>query len=309
MKNIIILFLFTLSFSASAQTYFDLEKDDNYKCNWINSMPQTTDLSSLKKYSDEKIIEIFNELVNNSNIEFNYPQGGCQHRAQIMSMFLESSLMIEHSKVWLFAPIDLEYNRNERLFIEDPNDITTDSFINWNYHVAPIIINSNNDTLVIDPSIDNKEPMLINDWLNAIGNSRISKYTFINPDNYFFYVKQQGENLTNTISGCFYQYTGFTKDNFTLEKGLALNDIAIAFYNKYVIQLQNSKPDSQQLNDLKLIFGNATTIGNIFSFNNENYSIEVKNAIERQVQIVSEAQNSYDKKLKYWKKVINKLEQ
>lgn len=306
MKTIINLLFCFICFFTSAQEYIDLEKTEKYKCTWSNSLPETSNLDNLKKYDDLKIQEIFNELSYNSNIEFNYPQGGCQHRAHIMSMLLENKLNIEHSKVWLFAPIDLEFDKKETLFIEDKNQFTNDSNIKWNYHVAPILINSTNDTLVIDPSLDRKKPIKIQEWLNKIGNSEISKYTFINPQNYFFYVKKKDDKFTNVISGCFYKYIDYTKNSFTLERGLALNDLAIEYYDKYIKDLQSD--NKNKLEDLKLIFGNATTIGNIFDFKNGNYSNDVKDAINRNDKIVREAHKSYNERLEYWKKIIIELD-
>jgi hypothetical protein len=307
MKLIINLFTCLLFLSVTAQEYINLETSEKFQCNWSDSHPDTSELDILKKYETSKIQEIFNELSYNSNIEFNYPQGGCQHRAHIMSMLLDKKLNIEHSKVWLFAPIDLEFEKKEMLFIDDKNNLTTDSNIKWNYHVAPIIINKNNDTLVIDPSLDRKKPLEISKWLKKIGNSQISKYTFINPNNYFFYVKKKDGKFTNVISGCFYKYIDYTKNNFTLEKGLALNDVAIEYFDKYMTNLQSKNTSTEKLQDLRLIFGNATTIGNIFDLKNGNYSNDVKTALERNQEIVNDAQKSFDIRLEYWKKIIVEL--
>ena len=201
MKNLIFsILIFGITFASFSQEHFNVNEE--YPCQ--GCVNYSADFNSQKKYTKEKINSVFDSIVN-SGIEFNYPQGGCQNRAQIMSMYLTKKHKIEHSRIWLFAPIDLKKGDKRTLFISDKNKLT--DTIQWNYHVAPSVLVQNGtkvDTLVIDPSINSIKPLKVNEWLDAIGNSKISKYTFLKSDYYFFYTQDGG--ASSVINGYFYKY-------------------------------------------------------------------------------------------------------
>ena len=164
------------------------------------------------------------------------------------------------------------------------------------------------DTLVFDPSIDNKKPLQIREWFSSIGNSEISKYTFLNPNKYFFYVKNNNDGtLSQVINGCFYKYEGDTKTKYyTLENGLALNDMAISIYNKH-IKPHQSENDNPKTKELELIFGNATTLYYLFTRNEEIIIDNVNNAVKSNPEVIDEARTVYKKRFEYWKDRIEKL--
>lgn len=162
MRNLLTIVLLMVLATADGQTYFNIEQE--YPDG--NNGQYSIDLKNLKSYPDDSIKIAFNDI-SNSGIYFNYPQGGCQNRAEMMHILLEKQLNIEHSKIWIFAPRNLYPNDNRYLEISDPNGNATNNIIKWGYHVAPVILrkNPNNkiDTLVIDPAIDNKKAMLLKD--------------------------------------------------------------------------------------------------------------------------------------------------
>ena len=148
------------------------------------------ELSYLKVYDVVTVQHAFEHIAHNSQIEFNFPQGGCQQRAHIMSLLLAKKFNIEHCKVWLFPPVALYVGDTRTLYIDDKNKLTPNNKIEWNYHVAPVVQVRNNgsvDTMVFDPSINYAEPIFLDKWFDAIGNSHVSKYSFLLPDKYFFY--------------------------------------------------------------------------------------------------------------------------
>ena len=115
------------------------------------------ELSYLKIYDAATVQQAFDSIARHSQIEFNFPQGGCQQRAQMMSMLLDKKFNIDHCKVWLFPPIALYVGDARTLYIEDKNGLSPNNRIEWNYHVAPVVrVQSGNDvhTMIIDPSID-----------------------------------------------------------------------------------------------------------------------------------------------------------
>src|SRR5690606_20589537 len=114
MKNLIfILFIFALT-KVSAQTYFSVEQEypDGYNGRY------SVDLTTLSTYSDDQIKKAFTAITN-SEIYFNYPQGGCQNRAEMMHIILQNQLKMQHVKIWIFAPKDLYENDNRYLEIKD----------------------------------------------------------------------------------------------------------------------------------------------------------------------------------------------
>lgn len=269
------------------------------------------DLNYLPVYPYQVVEDVFNQLATASNIQFSYPQGGCQQRAQLMSMMLTKNHAIQHCKVWLFAPVTLYDNDNRTLYIKDVNNLTNEEDIQWNYHVAPIVqvqLNGNIIPMVIDPSINYKAPHQLNDWFAGIGNSDISKYTFMLPDKYFFNCVYNNSNQITTIfDGSFYNYEEDDKNDLTLEKGLALNDVSITIFENYI------QPDatnhSQRIYDLKEIFGNATAMDLLFAqkISGQTPQTKLRYALSNYPQIMHEAQQLFNERVVYWMGITNKL--
>ena len=307
MKAKITILLIISVLQLHAQTYFDLTKEADYRCQWDNSMPLSSDLKKMKVYNANEVTEIFN-TVTNSGVEFHYPQGGCQHRAHIMSLILKKK-KIEHAKIWLFAPVDLFFNNTQAFYINDENKFSGNGIINWNYHVATVILSNENgatDTLVIDPSINRNKALKVQDWFAEIGNHEKGKYTYLDPEQYFFYVKYfpNTNSLSSVISGCFYKYEGDTAKYLTLEKGLALNDMSMQIYDKYIKNFLNDSSKAATISDLKLIFGNATTSDLIFVAGNTP-NANLLAAIQRNQQIVDEAKTTFASRLQFWKNYVS----
>lgn len=293
-----------------AQTYFDVSKE--YPCKGCGNY--TMNMNTLKCYNSLEIQQVFNSICK-TGIEFNFPQGGCQQRAQIMSMMLKQVYKIEHCKVWLFSPSDLYFKDSRKLLISDKNNLCKNNQISWGYHVAPAILVKQDkgvDTLVFDPSIKCDTPILLSDWFKAIQNSDVSKYTFLNADRYFFNAQyDQSGNLTTVINGYFYEYDQSSKDDLIMEKGLAVNDMAMFMYKKYIKPLMSStsQEDQNKVNDLKAIFGNATALDFLFC---QNTSAKTKITTQRYVisnypELVKEARVIFNERLIYWTNLTNKL--
>ncbi len=301
---------FVSAHSCTSQSYFDVSKDYPYK----GAANYTINLSSLKQYTELEIQQVFNSIYK-TGIEFNYPQGGCQHRAQIMSIMLTQVYKIEHCKVWIFSPSSLFLKDNRKLIIRDNNSLCKSNQVAWGYHVAPVVLVRNNavlDTVVLDPSINSQGPMLFREWLKRMQNSDVSKYTFLNPDRYFFNLQtDQLGNPTNVISGYFYEYDQDAKDNLVLEKGLAINDMAIYVYKKFMKPLMCSDKlgNLDKLNDLKAIFGNATALDYLFSQNTSARSkvATQRYAISQYPEIMKDARDVFNDRLIYWTQLTNKL--
>jgi len=300
-----LLFLLSLNICLG-QEYFDLAKE--YPCE--NCADYSVNLNTIKKYDLKKANAILDSILD-SEIEFNYIQGGCQHRAHIMSIIL-NRLSIEHFKVWLFAPKNLYKEDLRSLVIKDKNDLADNSKINWGYHVAPAILVKEGEettTYILDPSI-NRKAIKLSDWFAAIEYKEGSKYTFLKPQFWSFLT----ENYGKTITGEFYKYTidnrycGDNYRNLSLEKGLAINDMAIYIYNKYIIKLKDSSDidKKQKYSELKKVFGNVDVLTSFFS-DLKSYcgktvedNISFRKFYQENKRLSEDAMSFYINRLNYW---------
>jgi hypothetical protein len=250
-------------------------------------------------------------------IEFDFPQGGCQQRAQIMSMLLQKKFTIAHAKIWLFAPAALYLNDDRMLFASDKKCLSEGNMFEWSYHVAPIVrvqLNDDIHSMVIDPSINKDAPMYLLDWFAAIGNSTTGQYSFLWPDKYFFnssYLTNNRNEVTMIFDGTFFDFENPAKDNLIVEKGLAIHDMVKEIYQSYFLPLihNNNPEDAAMLSDMKAIFGNATALDMLFS---QNISAYTNNTSQRYVQtqynqIFMEAKNIFNTRLAHWTHFINTL--
>ncbi|MFN0047848.1 MAG: protein-glutamine glutaminase family protein [Cytophagales bacterium] len=272
------------------------------------------DISGLKTYEYGDVKIIFDQISHHSSLEFNFPQGGCQQRSHLISMILAKS-NIEHCKIWLFSPAAL-YDFDQRsLFVADTNQLSPDNIIYWNYHTAPLVkiqLGDKVEKFVIDPSLNREQPLTIIDWLKCMGNSEICKYTFLLPEKYFFNCKyNDNSQLTNVFDGSFFEYVNPAKDNLVLEKGLAVNDMAMIIYHKYIkpLMYNGNANESVRLFDLKEIFGNATALDLIFSLNlsGNTDNTSLRYVMAKYGDIVNEAKQIFNEKLLYWTRFTNKL--
>jgi len=238
-----------------------------------------------------------------------------------MSLILGNKLKISHSKIWLFSPNNLSQFDQRKLEIDDKNYLAPNDVIKWNYHVAPCVLvtkNNKTDTLIIDPALNKSKPIKISDWLSSIRNSKDSKYTFLNPDWYFFYT----ENTGKVITGGYYKFAidnNYCADNYrnlTLEKSLAINDLAIYVLNKYLIILRNSnvQADNDKLASLKRVFGNVDVLTEFFGKLNSycgatvSDNISLKLFCQNHETIMSDAMIFYITRLSFWTTQLQKFE-
>jgi hypothetical protein len=274
------------------------------------------DVTKQKVYSFSVIREAFEYISYSSAIEFDFPQGGCQQRAQIMSLILSKLFKIQHSKIWLFAPAALYENNAVTLFVEDKNGLSPNNVVNWNFHLAPAVRAQNEngeiDTYIIDPSICRNKPLTINDWFSSMGNSETCQYSFLTPEYYFFNCKYNFNNeLTTVFDGTFFEFMNPVKDNLLMEKGLAVNDMAMTIYQKYIKPLLHvsKEEDNRKLNDLKDVFGNSTALDLLFSQNMSGYTENTSHRyiITNYSDIMKEAKMIFSDRLIFWTLFVNTL--
>lgn len=279
-----------MSWNVYAQTL--LEVNEEWKL----------DVKDIQGYSLQQIQAVFNYISRSSGMEFRYPQGGCQQRAEMMHMLL-NGLNIKHGRVFIFAPVDLEANSNINLEVDDPGGISQN--IRWPYHVAPCVSvidnNGKSQLMVIDPSLNRDAPLPLNDWFAKMRNANVSKYTIVKSDTYFFYTR---DNST-IISGDFYKYKDLENpniissfDNAVLERELAINDVALFLKEK----LDEGYPDKH--NEVKTLLSSANSMVALFSSQNNTFSLQdgliIRSLLENHAKLINEAMKIYTDRVTYW---------
>jgi hypothetical protein len=313
----LLIVFFWFSLRSYSQTYFDLTRD--FPCSGCQNY--NANFNTIKHCSTKEIKIAFDSICQ-SGIEFNYPQGGCQNRAQIMSMMLSKKFNIQHCKIWLFPPADLVDGDTKALQLNDKNQLSPDNIVKWLYHVAPCVLVDNNgkvDTLIIDPSIDNTQLLKLSEWLKKITNSNVSKYTFLNPEWYFFITRNSTKTSDNSkINGEFYKFEADPRgwinnySNLALEKSLAINDLTIYILKKYITRLRgsNNQSDATKLNDLKKAFGNVDALTVLFGSqasymgNTVPENIYIRSLQEAYPDLMNDAMKYYINRVGYWTKKV-----
>jgi hypothetical protein len=301
MKKAILIITITacLISKTYSQTYFEIEKQySNSNCG-TNSKK----ISTLTKLSDADISKAFSAIIA-SGMEFGYPQGGCQQRAEMMHSILHD-INIDHAKIWLFAPANIQIGSNIALEIADQNKLVADNIIKWNYHVAPIVLSSKGDTLVLDPALNKNAPLKIREWFKAMKNSNVSSYTVLDPNYYFFFTDNNSK-----ITGCFYKYepmAGYSTmyDKCVVERELAINDLAIFLKKK----LDNGYQDPS--NQIRALVSDVNNMINFFTASDREKSylqgISVRNLLTNHSALINEAMKYYSDRLTFWINAKNKL--
>lgn len=215
----------------------------------MGAKPFTPDLKIIESAQMERAFE----LIRMENIEFRYLNGSCEDRAHFISILLRNN-GIDCGKVWNFAPAKYTFLSNELFQVEDPFSIAKD--LTWGYHVAPYILSENEHgeiiKMVIDQSFDEFGFITEQDWVDKMNcpqaiqlHTDIDSYLFNTvyghiSEPIFSYETHYGTplDIPSIITGNFWQlYIG---DDY-VQKGLAINDLAIEIFN-----LKNYLPDVEK---------------------------------------------------------------
>ncbi len=96
-----------------------------------------------------------------------------------------------------------------------------------------------------------------------------------------------------------------------MEKGLAINDMVMKIYHKYIqpLMMDDNTANAAKLEDLKAVFGNSTALDLLFS---QNISAYTDNTTHRYVithysDIIKEAKEIFNERLFFWTNFVNTL--
>lgn len=298
----------------SRPKYLEIEK--KFRC--VTCPIYTADLPKMKRYEIGVINNAFKTIMD-SKLEFGYPQGGCQNRGHVMSMLLRTKPKLEHGKVWVFAPIDLDAQSSLVLEVDDKNKLSDGNVIKWNYHVAPFLLTEKGgktDTLVIDPSLFPDGPVQISQWLLSMRGADNGMFALLQPEWYFPYLNG------TVLTGEFYKFEvddKYCADNYrnlTLEKSLSMNDLAVYIFKKYLLNLQQSTniQDKNKFGELRKVFGNVAVLSSFFDQQSSycgasrEQNLSLRKYQHEFTDIMTDALLFYSQRLAHWIPVVKDLE-
>lgn len=127
---------------------------------------ELSDKVVFSKISETKAQTLFDSLANLNYIEFRFANNHCEDRAHAMS-FEIAQQGIQAGKVWIFVR-GIFKNKYPKVFkVNDINKIGKKNLLTWKYHVAPVVMSEQGDTLVLDPSLC-ETPVTLEEWFNKM---------------------------------------------------------------------------------------------------------------------------------------------
>jgi hypothetical protein len=229
---------------------------------------------------------------------FKYKQGNCHNIVHYCSMILESK-GIKHKKIWYFTPALLKQNSNICISKPDPNNLVATGNLDWGYHVA-ILFELEKNSLIFDWIMDEKYPLTFKDWLDNLG---LKEYQIDieDPKKYLFNIDINTEDLNSTSKIKYFEYKGFSKDNFWLPAGLAINETAYVFFQTEKEILEGNTKDT---------FDYKTLVGNILNFERVIRDQFFNNTVNKDFQkkhnkLIEKYMLIYQKNLKKWIDILD----
>jgi hypothetical protein len=268
---------------------------------------------------------LFEDIIE-ANIPFGYQQANCHNISHYISLLLESK-GYNSGKIWAFAPVVYSINNPRLISFIDKKKMSPTGKIDWGYHVAPIIkvrIGTKVRKMVIDPGLFPKNIVHYRTWLAKLKTRKLiylimdSEWYLYNssmiPNSQIQYnsnefsdpIKpnlQLPEWFSDKLITDFFKYEDDALQQHWIEKGLAVNDTAIAFYDTEIKPILHNKHQLELLFDYKMLVGNVFNFETIFRDNNWNYEMDNNFQFKHQ-SIISKYQEIYASNLHKWQELL-----
>lgn len=255
-------------------------------------------------------------------LPFGYQQANCHNISHYISLFLASK-GYQCAKIWAFAPIVYAANNSNLISFTDKNNISPTGNIDWGYHVAPVIqvqIGNKVRKMVIDPGLFPCNIVRYRTWLAKLNTRNLiylimdSEWYLYNssmiPNSQLYFESNQYQNtikpniqLPNWFSDKlitdFFKYEENALNQHWIEKGLAINETAMAFYNNEIKAILHSKLHHDLVMDYKMLVGNVFNFETIFRDNNWNYEMDNNFQLKHQ-EIIAKYREIYFSNLQKW---------
>jgi len=262
-------------------------------------------------------------------IPFGYQQANCHNISHYIRTFLESK-GYQCGKIWAFAPVVYSMNSSRLITFADKKNISPTGKIDWGYHVAPILQVRNGTKvrkMVLDPGLFPKSPVRYRTWLAKLKTRKLiylvmdSKWYLYNssmiPNSQIQYnsnefPEQNKPNVqlpdwfSDKLITDFFRYENDALEQHWIEKGLAVNETAMAFYDAEIKPLLHSKIHLDLVNEYKMLVGNVFNFETIFRDNNWNYEMDDNFQFKHQ-NIIAKYREIYFSNLNKWQESLDSL--
>lgn len=260
-----------------------------------------------------------------SGIPFGYQQANCHNISHYISLFLESK-GYQSAKIWAFAPVVYSTSSSKLITIPDKKNISPTGKIDWGYHVAPVLqvrIGNKVRKMVIDPGLFPKSPVRYRTWLAKLRTRKLI-YLIMDSDWYLFNSSMIPNSQLQAYSNAvppnvklpdwfsdklitdFFKYEDDSLEEHWIEKGLAVNETALAFYDAEIKPILHSKIHFDLVNDYKMLVGNVFNFETIFRDQNWNYEMNDDFQFRHQ-NIIRKYREIYSSNLHKWQVSLTSL--
>ena len=264
---------------------------------------------------------LFTEIIQ-TRLPFGYQQANCHTISHYIRAFLKSK-GYECAKIWAFAPVVYSTTNSKLISFTDKKEISPTGKIDWGYHVAPVLqvkIGNKVRKMVIDTGLFPRGPVRYRTWLAKLKTRNViylimdSKWYLYNssiiPNSQLQYNSNGLSNanepniklpdwFSDKLITDFFKYEEEALNQQWIEKGLAVNETALAFYNAEIKPILNSKNQQDLLNDYKMLAGNVFNFETIFRDNNWNYEMDDDFQFKHQ-KIIAKYREIYFSNLQKW---------
>ena len=268
---------------------------------------------------------MFAEIIQ-ADIPFGYQQANCHNISHYISLFLESK-GFQCGKIWAFAPVVYSMNSSRLITFTDKKNMSPTGKIDWGYHVAPILqvrIGNKVRKMVIDPGLFPKNVVRYRTWLAKLRTRKLiylimdSEWYLYNssmiPNSQIQYNSNGFSNpnvqlpdwFSDKLITDFFKYEEEALQQHWIEKGLAVNETAMAFYDAEIKPILHNKQQLDLLNDYKMLVGNVFNFETIFRDNNWNYEMDNNFQFKHQ-NIITKYREIYFSNLYKWQESLASL--
>jgi len=237
-------------------------------------------------------------------------------------VFLESK-GFQCAKIWAFAPVVYSTSGGKLITIPDKKNISLTGKIDWGYHVAPVFlvrIGNKVRKMVIDPGLFPEKPVRYRTWLSKL-NTRKLIYLIVDSEWYLFnsslipnsqiqynsngFLEEIQHNVklpdwfSDKLITDFFKYEDEALQQNWVEKGLAINETATAFYDNEIQPNLNLPQYQDMVTDYKMLVGNVFNFETIFRDGNWNYEMDNNFQLKHQ-NIIAKYREIYLSNLNKW---------
>ncbi|PJJ09473.1 hypothetical protein CLU83_2832 [Flavobacterium sp. 1] len=260
--------------------------------------------------------------IKKSELPFGYQQANCHNISHYIRLLLASK-GCQCAKIWVFAPVVYSSSNSQQISFIDKKNISPTGTIDWGYHVAPAIevrINGKARKMVIDLGLFPNGIVRYRTWLAKLNTKKLI-YLIMDSEWYLYnssmipnaQLQSDSDQLSDSNQPNvklpdwfsdkhitdFFKYEEDALEQHWIEKGLAVNETAMTFYDAEIKPILDSEQHQDLVTDYKMLAGNVFNFETIFRDNNWNY--EMNNDFQMKHQyVIAKYREIYSSNLNKW---------